>query len=460
MPTPDARIIGLDGLSRQAAPAMVRADLPFIRNPTLKYRESTVFNTTDVRRHFPSLHRTQGGRPVVYFDNPAATQVPQEVIDGFRNYFEQHNANTGGAFDTSRETDQLIEQARASMADLLGAASPGEISFGQNMTSLTFQVSRALGRVIQPGDEILLSRLDHDANVAPWLALVEQGAVIRWIDIDPLTATLDLESAAAALSDRTRLLAVGYASNAFGTINPVRRLTEMAHAYGAWVFIDAVHYAPHGPIDVQDLRCDLLVCSAYKFFGPHLGILYARRQVSEAFSVYNVQSASEVAPHKWETGTQSYESLSGLVGAIAYLRSLSSQTEGSGRDHLRSAMTAILQYERTLSERLLAGLTPLPGVHVYGITDPSQLDRRVPTVSFVIRGKDPALAASELADAGIFTWAGNHYAAEPLHRLGLPATQRIGLVHYNEMHEIDRFLEALTRVASSAIHPQPPAMVR
>ena len=419
-----------------------------------------MLNTTDVRRHFPSLQRTQDGRPVVYFDNPAATQVPREVIDGFRNYFEQHNANTGGAFDTSRETDQLIDQARAAMADLLGATSPDEISFGQNMTSLTFQVSRALSRLLQPGDEIVLSRLDHDANVAPWLALEEQGAVIRWIDIDPLTATLDLESAAAALSERTRLLAVGYASNAFGTINPVHRLTEMAHAYGAWVFIDAVHYAPHGPIDVQDLGCDLLVCSAYKFFGPHLGILYARRQVSEALPVYNVQSASDAAPHKWETGTQSYESLSGLVGAIAYLRSLSTQTEGSVRDHLRSAMTAIQQYERTLSERLLAGLTSLPGVHVYGITDPAHLDQRVPTVSFVIPGKDPALAASELADAGIFTWAGNHYAMEPLRRLGLPATQRIGLVHYNEMDEIDRFVEALTRVASSAIGPHPSTVVR
>ncbi len=419
-----------------------------------------MLNTTDARRHFPSLQRTQGGHPVVYFDNPAATQVPQEVIDGFRTYFEQHNANTGGAFDTSRETDQLIEQARAAMADLLGAASPDQISFGQNMTSLTFQVSRALGRLILPGDEIVLSRLDHDANVAPWLALEEQGAVIRWIDIDPLTATLDLASAEAALSDRTRLLAVGYASNAFGTINPVRRLTEMAHAYGAWVFIDAVHYAPHGLIDVQDLGCDLLVCSAYKFFGPHLGILYARREVSEALPVYKVRPAGEAAPYKWETGTQSFESLSGLLGAIAYLRSLSTQTEGSGRGQLRSVMTAIQQYERTLSERLLAGLTSLPGVQVYGITDPAHLDQRVPTVSFVIRGKDPALAASELADEGIFTWAGNHYAVEPLRRLGLPATQRIGLVHYNEMHEIDRFVEALTRVASSTIAPQPSAVVR
>lgn len=410
-----------------------------------------MLDTTNVRRHFPSLRRTQGGRPVVYFDNPAATQVPQEVIDGFRNYFEQHNANTGGFFDTSRETDQLIEQARAAMADLLGAASPDEISFGQNMTSLTFQVSRALGRVLQPGDEIVLSRLDHDSNVAPWLALEEQGAVIRWIDIDPLTATLDLESAAAALSERTRLLAFGYASNAFGTINPVRRLTEMAHAYGAWVFVDAVHYAPHGPIDVQELGCDLLVCSAYKFFGPHLGMLYACREVSEALPAYKVHSASETAPHKWETGTQSFESLSGLLGAIAYLRSLSAQTEGSGRAELQSAMTAIQQYERTLSDRLLARLTSLPGVQVYGITDPAHFDRRVPTVSFVIRGKDPALAASELAEEGIFTWSGNHYAIEPMRRLGLTSTQRIGLVHYNEPHETDRFMEALARVASSAI---------
>ena len=403
-----------------------------------------------VRQCFPSLGRLQGETPVVYFDNPAGTQVPQPAIDGYADYFQHHNANVGGAFATSRETGEIIAAARQGMADFLGAASPCEIVFGPNMTSLTFALSHAIARRLQPGDQIVTTRLEHDANIAPWLALQERGITVRWIELEPDTMTLDLASAQEVIGPRTRLVACGYASNAFGTVNDVRRLADMAHAVGAWLFVDAVHYAPHGPIDVQALQCDLLVCSAYKFFGPHLGILYGREDLLNELPVYKVRPAGDGAPSRWETGTGSFEAMNALLGTLAYLGSLGGRDGETQGTRLRGAMEAISQSERRLTERLLAGLTGLPGAHVYGLTDPAQYDHRVPTVSFTFDGHRPEDVARELGARGIFSWAGNHYAVEPLNRLGLDATGRVGLVHYNIPEEIDRFIAVLDEILQTA----------
>ncbi len=405
-----------------------------------------MIDTVRARRCFPSLQRRHNDLPVIYFDNPAGTQVPQSTIDGYATYFGLHNANVGGAFATSRETQDVIDAARQGMADFLGAASPREIVFGPNMTSLTFDLSHAIARVLQPGDEVVTTRLEHDANVAPWLALQERGVTLRWIGINPETMTLDLERAAQVIGPRTRLVACGYASNAFGTVNDVHRLADLAHAVGAWLFVDAVHYAPHGPIDVQALDCDLLTCSAYKFFGPHLGILYGREEILEELPAYKVRPASDELPGKWETGSGNYESMSALLGTLSYLRTLANGSGGSESEQLHSAMTAIKESERTLTERLLAGLASLPGAHVYGLTDPTQFDRRVPTASFTFDGHRPEEVAAALGTRGIYSWAGNHYALEPLDQLGLDATGRVGLVHYNLPEEIDRFIAALGEI--------------
>lgn len=398
-----------------------------------------------MRSHFPTLARSYNGEPLLYFDNPAGTQVPRETIAGYASYLQHSNANVGGAFVTSRETDALLADARQAMADLLGAASSQEIVFGPNMTSLTFQLSHALARRLAPGDEVVITELEHDANVAPWLALAERGVVIKRIPIRPEDVALDLRDVEALFSRRTRLLAVGYASNAFGTVNDVAFLTALAHAHGALVFVDAVHYGPHGPIDVGALGCDLLACSAYKFFGPHLGILYGRKEILDQLPVSHVRPAGDTAPEKWETGTKNHEALAALLGTISYLSSLSDS--GLRRDALHHAMKRIQDYEQLLTRRLVLGLASLPRVRIFGITDPADLQRRVPTVSFLINGLDPHEGARRLAERGICSWAGNHYAVEPLQRLRVAATQRVGLVHYNTESEIDRFLEAVTEIS-------------
>ncbi|GAC1641961.1 MAG: cysteine desulfurase-like protein [Chloroflexota bacterium] len=421
----------------------VKHSVTFTIERNTLYQGKLLIDLTHVRSHFPALQRMHNQNPVIFFDNPAGTQVPRESMEGFTRYLESDNANVGGAFATSRATDALVEHAREAMADFLGAASPREIVFGQNMTSLTFQISHALGRLLRPGDEIVTTRLEHDANVAPWLALEERGVTVRWIDIHPEDGTLDMESAERAIGEKTRLVAMGYASNALGTINDVPRIGEMAHAYGAWLFVDAVHYAPHGPIDVQKIGCDLLVCSAYKFFGPHIGILYGRYDVLDALPAYHVRPAGDKPPRKWETGTQSHESLAALLGTLRYLESLSPEEDHNRTGRLHSTMSGIQAYERGLSNRLLPGMAAIPGLTLYGITDPAAFDRRVPTVSWISRGQDPTVSAQALGERGIFSWAGNHYAVEPLRRLGLDCTQRIGLAHYNTPEEIDRFLEAL-----------------
>lgn len=391
-----------------------------------------------------------GGKPVIYFDNPAGTQLPREAIEGYATYLETQNANTGGHFSNSRETDRMIAEARSAMADFLGAPDPDGIIFGQNMTSLTFSLSRALERMLRPGDEIVVTRLEHDANIAPWLTLLDAGIDVRWIDLRPEDVTLDLADAERLVGARTRLVAVGYASNAFGTVNDVRHIADLAHAAGAWVFVDAVHYGPHGPIDVAEIGADLLALSPYKFFGPHLGVLWGRAEVLSTLRADHVRPSGDEPPGSWETGTLNHEALSALLGTLRYLESLSPGANGR-RDALRSTMSAIRAYEQGFSRRLIDGLQTIPGLRIYGITDPDRLDRRVPTFSFRIDGHEPDEVASLLGERGIFTWAGDHYAVEPMGRLGLTGTQRIGLVHYNTPEEIDVFVETLDAIVKTRV---------
>jgi cysteine desulfurase family protein (TIGR01976 family) len=395
-------------------------------------------------------------------DNPGGTQVPQFCIDAIAAYLSASNANTDGAFITSRSTNALLAEAHARMAEFLGAADPREIVFGANMTTLTFALSRAIGRTLTVGDEIVITALDHDANASPWQSLAEErGAVIRVAEIDPVTCTLDMADLRSKITERTMVVAVGYASNAVGTINDVSTIVDWARDAGALSFIDAVHFAPHGPIDVETLGCDFLVCSAYKFFAPHLGILYGRLPLLERLSAYKVRPASNEPPGKWETGTQNHECLAGLVASLDYLAELGSNyTERFGGElsgmsgnklELHAAMLAISQYERGLAARLLAGLRELTGAHIYGLTAEEDLPRRVPTVMLTIDGHSPRELAEALAARGIFCWDGNYYALNLTERLNLEpggGALRIGLAHYNTAGEVDRVLAALGDIVS------------
>jgi len=406
----------------------------------------------EIRKEFPALGQEIEGKVPVFLDGPGGSQAPQRVIEAMARAMVEANANTHGAFPTSRRVDTLMAGARQAAADLLGASSE-EILFGPNMTTLTFQISRAIGRLLRPGDEIVVTRLDHDANVAPWLALEEQGAIIRWVDFHPEDGTLDLEGLARALSERTRLVAVGYASNALGTVNPVRRIVEMAHAVGAWVYVDAVHAAPHLFIDVQELGCDFLVCSAYKFFGPHVGVLYGRKDRLMALRPYKVRPTPDHPPEAFETGTQNHEGLAGLIAAIEYLadigRRFGSPADPSRRAAIRAAMGKIREHEQALCARLLEGLEEIPGLTVYGIRTMARWAERVPTVSFRIRNRHPREIAEALGREGVYVWDGNFYALGVTERLGVEGQGglvRVGALHYNTLEEIDRFLEALRRI--------------
>ena len=411
---------------------------------------------SSLRAEFPALQQTAGGRPLIFFDGPGGTQVHGSVIEAIERYLTEANSNAHGAFLYSRRTDETTDAARQALADFLNAPRPEEIVFGANMTTLTFTISRAIGRTLSPGDEIIVTRLDHDADIAPWLALQEQGAVIRHVDFDPTDCTLDMDDMAAAINPRTKLVAVGYASNAVGSINDVRRIGELAHAVGAWIYVDAVHYAPHGPIDVQAIDCDFLVCSTYKFFGPHLGALYGRYELLEALPAYKVRPAPTDPPGKFETGTGNFEAQAGATAAVDYLASVGRRFggefadqfpgfEGRRRD-LKAAMTAIHAYERELCERFLAGLGQIPGLQIYGITDPAHFDRRVPTVSFTLEGLTPNQIARRLDEANIFVWDGNFYALAVTERLGLEehgGLVRVGLAHYSTAEEVDTLLNVL-----------------
>ena len=416
---------------------------------------TTSFDIAWVRAQFPSLAQTVNGHPVAFLDGPGGTQVPQRVMNAIHEYLTQSNANTGGAYVTSRRTDAMIAGARAAMADFLGSDAD-EIVFGPNMTTLTFALSRSIGRRLGPGDEIVVTHLDHDANISPWRALEEKGVTLRFVEINPSDCTLDLDDMARKITGKTRVVAVGYASNAVGTINDVKEIVRLGHAAGAMVFIDAVHYAPHGPIDVRELDCDFLACSTYKFFGPHMGVLYGKRDLLQQLTPYKVRALTNDTPFRWEMGTLNHELIAGITFCVEYLADLGRQANPGvnssawSRKHaVRAAYKAIQPYEHSLMERLLRSLTMLPGVTVYGITDPKRFDRRAPTIALRRDGHTPLQLANLLGERGLFTWDGNYYALNLTERLDVEKTGgflRIGLVHYNTQEEVDRLLAAMTDI--------------
>jgi cysteine desulfurase family protein (TIGR01976 family) len=407
-----------------------------------------------VRDQFPSLKLQVNGHPAAFLDGPAGTQVPKQVMDAVQNYYLKSNANTCGAFATSRSNDAIIASARAAMADFLNC-DKDEVVFGQNMTTITFALARAIGRALEPGDEIVVTTLDHDANVAPWRALEEMGMVIRQVDIHESDCTLNLEDLKHKINANTKLVAVGYASNAVGTINPVAEITKLAHHVGALMFIDAVHYAPHGPIDVRALNCDFLVCSPYKFFGPHMGTLYGKREHLLRFKPYKVRPAPDSLPDRWETGTQVQELIAGIGAAVDYLAELGRRCDPAAKDRrsaLLAAYRATRQHEMTLLSRLVEGLLEIPSLRFFGISDPKRFDERCSTVSLRLANRTPTQAAAFLGERGIFTWDGNYYALNLTERLGVEANGgllRIGLVHYNTAEEVDRLLAALREIAAN-----------
>lgn len=403
-----------------------------------------------LRAQFPALQQKVNGQTAVYLDGPGGTQTPQCVIDAISAALTQGISNHGGPFLTSARSDGIVDAARAAMMDYYNARRPEEIIFGQNMTSLTFALSRAIARNWQPGDEIVVTRLDHDANISPWLmAAVDKGVTVHWLDFDPTDCTFKLETLPALLNERTRLVAITYASNAVGSITDVKRAVQMIHDAGALAYVDSVHYAPHGSIDVQDLDCDFLVASVYKFFGGHVGALYGKYELLNDLTAYKVRPAPSKPAGKWETGTQSFESLAGVAAAIDYIADVSG-VEGSRRQRLVQAMAQIKTYEMSLSTQFLQGATKVPGLHVYGITDIESLEHRTPTFAVSLAGYTPAQVASELGEQGIFVWDGHYYAIAVMERLGLldqGGLVRIGFVHYNTPAEVERVLDALSRLA-------------
>ncbi|MGH9499861.1 MAG: cysteine desulfurase-like protein [Terriglobales bacterium] len=420
--------------------------------PTLT-EVKTSFDIASVRSQFPSLSQQVNGQPAVFLDGPGGTQVPQRVIDAISDYLKRNNANTGGAYATSRNTDAMIAKARAAMADFLGCDAD-EVVFGANMTSLTYALSRSLGKGLRSGDEVVLTHLDHDANVSTWRALEERGVIIRMADIHEADCTLNMEDLAAKIGARTRLVAAGYASNAVGTINDVKAIVRLAHAQGALAFIDAVHYAPHGAIDVRALDCDFLVCSTYKFFGPHMGVLYGKREHLQKLQPYKLRANTDAIPNRWEWGTLNHECIAGISACVEYLAALGwsvNPAAGSRRAALLAAFEAIQKHEHGLMETMMRGLTAIPGLKLYGISDPGQFDRRCPTMAVRIKGHTPLQLATRLGDRGFFTWDGNYYALNLTERLDVEKDGgflRLGLAHYNTLEEVERFLKALREVAA------------
>lgn len=414
---------------------------------------------TIIRSQFPALQQHAG---VIFLDNPGGTQIAQQSLARVSEYLTQHNANHGGAFATSQKSDAVLDEAHLAMADFYNAARPEEIIFGNNMTTLTLYISRSIARTWNPDDTIVVTRLDHDANSTPWvLAAQDRGVNVRWVDFDIEDGTLKLDDFAAALETHPRLVAVGYASNALGTINPVKKLVQMAHEAGAQVYIDAVQYAAHGPIDVQDLDCDFLVSSAYKFFGTHAGILYGRYDKLDELFAYKVRPAPHELPGRFETGTQNHEGIAGVLGAVEYLDWVG-QTFGqdfygkysahfSGRRlHLKQAMSAIRAYEFEISRAILNGLAEIPGVRLYGPEDVRRLEERVPTFAITLKGWHPRQVAEALARQNIYVWDGNYYALNVTERLGVEESGgmvRIGPVHYNTMDEVKQLQAALWKLA-------------
>ena len=405
-----------------------------------------------VRSQFPALDRED-----VFLDNPGGTQVAQTVLDRMNQYLVQHNANRGGAFASARESDEVLEEARAAVAAFLNAGRPEEIAFGPNMTTLNLSLARAIGRTVGKGDTVVVTRLDHDANISPWMHLAQdRGVQLEWVDFDVEDGTLRLDTLDAALEKKPKLVAVGYASNSLGTINPIKEITKRAHKAGAFVVVDAVQYAPHGPTDVQDLGCDFYLCSAYKFFGPHIGILYGKYELMDELQAYKVRPAPKLPPGKWETGTQNHEGIAGTLGAMEYFEWLGTTFGGAApeadrRARLVAGMQVIQDYEAGLSAQIQDVLNAIPGLRLYGLSENSRVSERVPTFSFTLEGWSPRELATFLGERGIYTWNGNYYALAVTERLGLEdqgGMLRIGAVHYNTPDEIERLGSALEEARS------------
>ncbi len=411
-------------------------------------KQTTGLDLDWVRSQFPSLAQTINGHPATFLDGPGGTQVPQRVIEAISGYLRHNNANTAGAYATSRNTDTMIAGARAAMADFLNC-DPGEVVFGPNMTTLTYAISRSIGRELGPGNEIVVTHLDHDANISPWRALEERGVTVRFAEINEQDCTLDMNDLARKITGHTRLVAVGLASNAVGTINNVHEVVRLAHQSGAMAYIDAVHYAPHGPIDVRALDCDFLACSTYKFFGPHMGVLYGKREHLQRLHPYKVRANTNAIPNRWEWGTLNHECIAGISACVDYFADLGRHVDPSAstrRTAVLAAYGAIQKHERGLMEILIRGLLAIPGLKLYGISDPKRFDQRCPTVAVRIAGHTPLELATKLGERGFFTWDGNYYALNLTERLDVERDGgflRIGLTHYNTAEEVERFLAAL-----------------
>lgn len=414
------------------------------------------FRAEAIRPLFPALsRRADDGTLPIFLDNPAGTQVPQKVIDAVSDYYRTMNANSGGSFATSKRNDAMVAETRRAIADFLNAPSPAEIVIGPNMTTLCFALSRAIAQTLSPGDEIVLTRMDHDANVTPWTLIArDRGLQVKWVDIHAEDCTLDMGSLEAALSDKTRLVATVHASNAVGTINPVDQIADMAHAVGAWHVVDAVQSAPHAPIDVGALGCDFLLCSSYKFYGPHLGILWGREELLNKLPVYKVRPTKDAAPWRWEVGTPSYETWHGLLACLEHWQALGEKFGGvdlpqsAGRAAaMKRGMLAVQAYERELAAALIDGLSAIKGVSIAGITDSARFDWRVPTVAMVKEGSTPDEIAEYLAQRHVYVWSGDYYAREIMQRLQRPQGMvRIGIGQYNTRAEIDRLLELVEAI--------------
>lgn len=420
--------------------------------------EMNAFDTSmieEIRAQFPALNDTTERTQPIYFDNPAGTQVPRQVIDAVAAYYGRHNANYGGQFRTSRETGEMTERVREKMATFVGAVSSREIMFGASMTSITFQMADMIGELMRPGDEIVLTRMDHDGNVTPWLRMAEKrGVEIRWLPFDTATAQFDLAHLDDIVSDRTRFGAINYASNITGTINDVERIVKRLKAAGAMTYLDAVQYAPHGVIDVTSLGCDFFVCSAYKFYGPHLGVLWANPGAMDRLTPLRLQAAPSAWPQAFERGCLNSEGIAGLGGALDYYAFVAAQVGASGPDAYDVAKRLMHQHEAMLTTRLIDGLSTIQGIDILGITDPAEFDKRVSTVSVSVPGHDPAALAKYLGDHEIYVWNGHNYALTVIESYGLGefgGVLRFGPVHYNTPAEVDRTLEVLAEAVTSGV---------
>jgi cysteine desulfurase family protein (TIGR01976 family) len=406
-----------------------------------------MFDVMAARAQFPALEVQDNGKPRVFLDNPAGTQVPQAVIDRTVEVLVHKNANLGGYFRTTVDATAIVDEAHAVLADFYNAASPDEIIFGQNMTSLTLHMSRCLAKRFNAGDEIVLSRMDHEGNVGPWLQMAEDvGMVVKWMEWDTDTFEFPDDALTKVLSDKTRLVCLSYASNCTGTINDVKHFAAEAKKAGALVYIDAVQMAPHGLIDVRDIDADFLVSSAYKWFGPHQGILWGRTSELKKTPAYKVRAVGEELPHKFETGTQSHEGMAGCIGAIEYLESLG--TGATRRERLVTSWGKMRAHEEQLSLAMIEGLQKLKAVKVHGITSSNAMHRRVPTISFNAKGHHPKDLAQHFAADNMFVWSGHNYALEPVRKMGLMdqgGVLRVGMAHYNTLAEVEGFVASLKR---------------